>query len=320
MSNWVRQPASEFQSQHLVLLNKSEGQIQAALGPTGDAKRFVRLAMTEFRSTPKLMQCSPESFMLALYEGARLGLEIGKQLGQYWLIPRGQEVVPMLGYKGMIALGLRHPDVQTITSTPVFKGDFFEHGENMQGQFFEYRPCGNKVPGDLEKVFAVCRLKSGGVILDVMERAEIEAARAKSQMPNGPAWRDSYSEMARKTVIRRLFKYIPLQAEAAIAIARDEERWESSFEEKRDPNKYKSIVKDAGKISAIEAETVESNSDKERLLAMAKELDKKSINVHEITGFSILDIQEMAPGPKLTAAADKVAARLEDLKSGDGKK
>lgn len=241
----------KVEPKHLEMLNKSEAQIQAAMGSVGDAKRFMRLCQTEFRSTPKLMSCSPESFMLSVFEGARLGLEVGKQLGQYYLIPRGNEVVPMLGYRGMIVLGLRHPDVQTITSTPVYKGDYFEHGENMQGQYFEYKPCGNKKPEDLEKAFAVCRLKNGGVILEVMERVQIEAARAKSQMPNGQAWRDSYSEMARKTVVRRLFKYIPMIAEAAQAIARDEERWEQT-EEIRQPNKYQAALKEAEKIRTEE--------------------------------------------------------------------
>lgn len=246
MSNLVR-----VEPKHLEMLNKSEAQIQAAMGSVGDAKRFMRLCQTEFRSSPKLLECSPESFMLSVFEGARLGLEVGKQLGQYYLIPRAREVVPMLGYRGMIALGLRHPDVQTITSTPVYKGDYFEHGENMQGQYFEYKPCGNKKPEELEKVFAVCRLKSGGVIIEVMERAEIEAARLKSQQPNGGPWREWYGEMARKTTVRRLFKYMPLVAEAAQAIAKDEERWDQQ-EERRQPNKYQAALREAEKIRSNE--------------------------------------------------------------------
>lgn len=258
------------QHQHLILLNKSEDQIQLALGKSGDAKRFVRLAMTEFRATPKLALCRPESFMLALYEGARLGLEIGKQLGQYYLIPRASEVVPMLGYRGMLTLGLRHPDVVSITSTAVFKGDLFESGETMEGPYFHYKPGGNKKPEELEKVFAVCRLKSGAVILDVMERVEIEAARARSQMPNGMAWKDSYGEMARKTCVRRLFKYIPMVPEVREAIAKDEERWEKSHEEERKPEKYQNALKLAEKARTIEAEIVEFSTDKDMMVENSK--------------------------------------------------
>lgn len=256
MSNMVK-----VESKHLEMLIKSEAQIQAAMGSGGDAKRFLRVCQTEFRANPKLALCSPESFMLSVFEGARLGLEIGAQLGQYYFIPRANEVVPMLGYRGMIALGLRHPDVQTITSTPVYKGDYFESGENMQGQYFEYKPCGNKKAEELEKAFAVCRLKNGGVILEVMEREQIEAARAKSKMPNGQAWRDSYSEMARKTVVRRLFKYIPLVAEASEAIARDEDRWEAK-DEVRQPQKYQAALKEAERIRIEETIDITPGDDK----------------------------------------------------------
>jgi recombination protein RecT len=152
----------------------------------------------------------------------------------------------MLGYRGMIVLALRNKDVKIVTSTAVFKGDFFDHGENQDGQYFDYKPCGNKNPEELEKVFAVGRMRDS-VIIDVMERAEIEAARRKSQMPNGPAWRDNYAEMARKTAIRRLFKYLPLEPEALEAIAKDDERW-SDLEEKREPGKYVKALEQAEKL------------------------------------------------------------------------
>lgn len=312
--------SAEQQPKHLVLLTKSEDQIQAALGAHGDAKRFVRLAITEFRSNYKLMECSPESFMLALYEGARLGLEIGQQLQQYFLIPRARQVVPMLGYRGMIVLGLRHPDVQTITSTAVFKGDTFEHGENMEGQYFNYKPCGNKKAEELERVFAVCRLKSGGVLFDVMERSEIEAARACSQMPNGGAWKNSYAEMARKTVVRRLFKYMPMVPEAQEAVARDEERWGEILAEVRKPHKYQQALGQAEKSRVVEAEVLEFNSDQSRMGEMHEKLLALGVNIQTVTGLTWPAICALDPGPQLSALADKVAKFLEDRKVQDGKK
>lgn len=238
---------SVIQSPHLIMLQKNEKEVQLAMGKGGDAQRFCRVAMTEFRSNPKLAECSPESFMIAIYEAARLGLEVGKQLGQYYLIPRGREVVPMLGYRGMVALGLRHPEVQTISATPIYAGDFFQHGENMDGLYFDYKPQGNTNPLELEQAYAICRLMNKGVILEVMNRSQIEAARAKSMQGNTGPWRDWYSEMARKTVVRRLFKYIPMIAECATAIEKDAERWGLPIEQ-RDPSKYRAALEQAEKL------------------------------------------------------------------------
>jgi recombination protein RecT len=169
----------------------------------------------------------------------------------------------MLGYRGMIVLGLRHKDVKNITATAVFKGDYFEHGENTEGQWFDYKPCGNKNPEELERVFAVGRLKDT-VVIDVMERAEIEQARAKSQMPNGNAWRNHYAEMARKTAVRRLFKYLPMEPVVEAAIAKDEERW-SDNTDKPDLDKYRKALAMAEakrmSLGSMEAVVVSSESD-----------------------------------------------------------
>ena len=45
-----------------------------------------------------------------------------------------------------------------------------------------------------------------------MSRAEVEAVKAKAKSKN--IWNNYFEEMAKKTVIRRLFKYLPVSIEA----------------------------------------------------------------------------------------------------------
>jgi recombination protein RecT len=52
-------------------------------------------------------------------------------------------------------------------------------------------------------------LKDGGKQRAIMTVAEIERVRAVSRAKNGPAWSQWWDEMAKKTVIRRLSKYLP---------------------------------------------------------------------------------------------------------------
>ena len=76
------------------------------------------------------------SFIGALLNAAQLGLEVNTPLGLAYLIPyknKGQiECQFQLGYKGMITLAYRNPDIQTIQAQTVYENDefIFEYGLN----------------------------------------------------------------------------------------------------------------------------------------------------------------------------------------------
>jgi len=68
----------------------------------------------------------------------------------------------------------------------------------------------------------VAVLIGGGVQFEVMSRAEIEAVRKQSKAGKNGPWVTHWSEMARKTVVRKLFKYLPVSIEAVRAVEIDE--------------------------------------------------------------------------------------------------
>ena len=62
------------------------------------------------------------------------------------------------------------------------------------------------------------------VMREVMDRDQIEQVRKVSRSGNGGPWKDWWTEMARKTVTRRLSKRLPiLDARIAEAIQRDDD-------------------------------------------------------------------------------------------------
>jgi hypothetical protein len=56
-----------------------------------------------------------------------------------------------------------------------------------------------------------------------MSRAQVDAIRAQSKAGNSGPWQTHYEEMAKKTVIRRLFKYLPVSIEIQKAVGLDEQ-------------------------------------------------------------------------------------------------
>jgi recombination protein RecT len=58
-----------------------------------------------------------------------------------------------------------------------------------------------------------------------MSVPEIDSVRTRySKASQGKAWTDSYDEMAKKTVLRRLFKMLPVSIELAEALKREDEK------------------------------------------------------------------------------------------------
>ena len=78
--------------------------------------------------------------------------------------------------------------------------------------------------GELRFVYAIARTKDGGVYREVMSRKQVDEVRAANKDgKNSFAWKDWYEEMARKSVIRRIAKFLPMGAEVEAIFRREEE-------------------------------------------------------------------------------------------------
>jgi recombinational DNA repair protein RecT len=71
--------------------------------------------------------------------------------------------------------------------------------------------------------YAVARLKGGGYQFDVMTREDVDKIRAGSKAKDDGPWASHYAEMARKTVLKRLCKYLPQAVEAQDAASLDDQ-------------------------------------------------------------------------------------------------
>jgi recombination protein RecT len=87
----------------------------------------------------------------------------------------------------------------------------------------DWENAGRTSPENLRFVYAVAKLKDGGRQFAVMSRAEVEVIRNRSFAKNktdiekydGP-WKTDFEQMALKTVVRRLFKFLPVSVEMVI--------------------------------------------------------------------------------------------------------
>jgi recombination protein RecT len=214
-----------------------QAQIKAALPRHMTPERLARIVTTEIRKVPKLAECTPVSFFGAVIQCAQLGLEPGNALGHAYILPYDKSVktdtgwkkIPeaqlIIGYRGMIDLARRSGQIVSLDARAVYEGDKFECRLGLDPHI-EHEPDWNNPnrtdPAKLQFVYAVAKLKDGGIQFDVMSRAEIEGVRARSKAAEKGPWVTDFQPMALKTVVRRLFKFLPVSIEMQTAVGLDE--------------------------------------------------------------------------------------------------
>lgn len=196
-----------------VLSDQFKKQLALAVPKHLNADRMARIAATEVRKNKALLNTEPTSFLGSVMQAAQLGLEPGSALGQAYLVPYGNQCQLIIGYKGMIDLARRSGQVLSLNAYAVREGDDFSFQLGLKPDIHHVPSLeADRIKKPITYVYAVATLKGGGYQFEVMSRAEVEAVRAKAKSKN--IWNSYFEEMAKKTVIRRLFKYLPVSIEA----------------------------------------------------------------------------------------------------------
>lgn len=203
------------------MLEKSKPQMAMALPKSITPDRFFRVVMTAVQTTPKLLECDRRSLLAAVMTSAQLGLEPGP-LGHAYLIPYGDKVQFIPGYRGMIDLARRSGQIDTIQAHVVYDGDAFQVAFGLN-PVLQHTPKMDGERGNPWVVYAIAKLNGGGTQFEVMTVREVEAVRSRSKAAKSGPWVTDWEEMARKTVVRRLFKYLPVSVEMSRAVTLDEQ-------------------------------------------------------------------------------------------------
>lgn len=178
--------------------------------------RLIKVALLAYSKTPKLRECSLESIWQSVAQAAELGLEPGGVLGHAYLVPFKGECTLIPGYRGLIDLARRSGEIESIEAHVVCERDKFTLKFGLES-VLEHEPFLDGDAGEMRFVYAVAKLKGGGRQFEVMTRAQVE--RIRNNSPDfkfkgaNSVWAQHFDEQSRKTVIRRLFKYLPISVE-----------------------------------------------------------------------------------------------------------
>jgi len=223
-------------------LQQNIGVINDVATATLTPERMVRLVCAAASKDEQLAKCSPLSILRSLSQAASMGLEPFDGRNEVHLVPRWNkkskrlEATCLVGYPGLIRLATDTGKVNYIDAQVAYAKDDFDYGLG-DDPFVKHRPFLGKDRGERIAVYAVAKLVTGERKIEIIPYHEIEAIRDRSvDSEKFSPWKTDESEMARKTGIRRISKYLPKSKALAAALehqARTEagKHFEDSFPE-----------------------------------------------------------------------------------------
>lgn len=286
-------------------LEQMAPQFKAALPAHITVEKFTRVAMTAIQNNPDLANADRTSLFGSIVRLAQDGLLPDGREAAIVMFGNKAQAMPMIA--GVLKKIRQSGDVAKVSAQVVHELDEFVWSLGFDEDVTHVPPALDKPRGKPIGAYATAVLKDGSRLLEVMSLEEIEKVRNVSRAKGNGPWVQWWGEMARKTVMRRLSKRLPMSTDIEDFVERDE------------------TLPTAPELRAVE--TVE-HAPQSRLDALESQIEEAetvtedSPNAEEgkpdsDRGEELFPDPRKAKADEIIAAAGKVAtkAELEDLKA-----
>lgn len=193
------------------------------------ADKLARTMFIAMNKNPALWQCTQSSIAESIMQSSVLGLELSGVLGESYLVPYSvklkikgpgnsikevwaSQATLVPGFRGLLKLSRQSGELSRVEAECVYEKDHFRYIKGTT-PIIEFEPLLTSDRGKLMGAYALAELTNGKLQVEYMCVADIEKVRQMSKAKDGMPWTNSFPEMARKTVFRRLFKWIPSSSE-----------------------------------------------------------------------------------------------------------
>lgn len=192
-------------------------------------KREVSFAIQSINKSAQLQKCSKESLLQAVLNVSNVGLTLNPAAKEAFLIPRWSSLTKSMeaslepSYIGLVKLLTDTGSVKSMVCQLVYAGDVFEIDLANNVSPVIHKPQLTKTSKQIVGVYALATLSDNTRQVEWMELSEVEDIRERSEtykaFKSGQikscTWASDFGEMMRKTVIKRIYKYLPRSEKAA---------------------------------------------------------------------------------------------------------
>lgn len=159
----------------------------------------------------KIAMQNRQSVIAAVVNIAAIGISLNPAKKQAYLVPRDGKICLDISYMGLMDLAIDSGSIRWGQAELVYAADTFE----LNG--VDREPTHKRNPfapdrGAVVGVYVVVKTADGDYLTDTMSREEIDGIMARSQsVKSGKSspWKTDWGEMAKKTVVKRAYKYWP---------------------------------------------------------------------------------------------------------------
>lgn len=196
-------------------LEKMSAQFQMALPQHIKPEQFIRTVLTAVNQTPALTTADRRSLFAACMRAAQDGLMPDGREGAIVTFNNQASWMPMVF--GILKKLRQSGEIASVTARLVYQNEIeagrFQFIIRDGQEQLSHDPILIGERGAVVLAYATAKFRDGTVQNEVMTKADIEKVRNVSRAKSSGPWTQWWDEMARKTVIRRLSKYLPLSAE-----------------------------------------------------------------------------------------------------------
>lgn len=194
-------------------------QFAAALPKHVAPEKFVRVVMTAVQMNPDLVNADRRTLYAAASRAAQQGLLPDGREGA--IVTFGGKAQWMSMVAGLMKLVRNSGEISTWSVQAVYANDHFDYelGDNER---IVHRPA-MKDRGEFVGAYSIVTMKDGEKSREFMGVDEINAIQKRSRSGGSGPWKTDYAEMAKKTVIRRHSKRLPMSTDLDPSLLGDDD-------------------------------------------------------------------------------------------------
>lgn len=254
-------PIKQFQQE----VDQREASFAASLPAHIPLERFKRVVLRAVQKTPALLAADRVSLLSAAMDAANDGLLpdgregamviYNTKQGNGWI--KKVQWMPMVF--GVLKKIRNSGELKSITARLVYGGDHFRYWIDEHGEHIQYEAADNPDKSIFRRAFALAITKDDGRYIEVMDAEDVEKVRAISRAKDNGPWVDWWEEMAKKTVIRRLAKRLPMSTDLDDLMRRDDALYD--FEAAKEARRVEAPRSIGQRLDALADMTVVSEPD-----------------------------------------------------------
>lgn len=200
-------------------IERMSPQFKAALPAHVSVDKFVRVTLTAVQTNPQLLEADRRTLFAAATKAAQMGLLPDGREGAIVTFKNQAQWMPMVA--GIMKLVRNSGEISTWSVQAVYENDNFDFCLGDEEHITHKPALANR--GKLIAVYSIVTMKDGEKSREVMSVEDVNQIRARSRSGQSGPWVSDFAEMAKKTVVRRHSKRLPLSTDIDGMIKEDDE-------------------------------------------------------------------------------------------------